>query len=94
MGKIEQMDYDLVKALSHPVRMQILQALQGRVASPAELAGEFGERIGVVSYHASLLVEVGCLQLVERKRRGGGIENFFSIPPGSFRSPRAGDGPL
>jgi DNA-binding transcriptional ArsR family regulator len=94
MSKIEQMDYELVKALSHPIRMQILQALQGRVASPAEISEEIGERVGVVSYHTSLLVQVGYLQLVERKRRGGGIENFFSIPPGSFGSPGAGDGPL
>lgn len=75
------MDQKIVRALSHPIRLEILQTLQGRVASPVEISAEIGERPGVVSYHASTLVRCGCLELVESRPRRGGIENFFGITP-------------
>ena len=34
----ETLDQNLVRALSHPMRVQILEALQGHSASPTELA--------------------------------------------------------
>ncbi|MBS1887066.1 MAG: helix-turn-helix domain-containing protein, partial [Actinobacteria bacterium] len=40
-------DQDLVRALAHPTRVMILEALQGRTASPTELARRFGESLGV-----------------------------------------------
>ena len=72
-------DQELVKALSHPVRIAILEKLQGRIASPFELSQEMGTSAGVVSYHASTLLRCGCLELVGSGSRGGGIENFFGI---------------
>ncbi|HEX4304968.1 MAG TPA: winged helix-turn-helix domain-containing protein, partial [Solirubrobacterales bacterium] len=48
-GGGETIDQDLVRALSHPVRVRILEALQGRTASPTELARRFGQSLGVVS---------------------------------------------
>ena len=72
-------DQELVKALSHPVRVEILEKLQGRIASPHELSREMGTSAGVVSYHASTLLRCGCLELVGSGSRGGGIENFFGI---------------
>jgi DNA-binding transcriptional ArsR family regulator len=77
------MDHELVKALSHPIRMEILQVLQRQVASPAEIAAEIGEPPSVVSYHAWMLVRCGCLELVDSRLRGGGLENFFAIAPES-----------
>jgi DNA-binding transcriptional ArsR family regulator len=77
-------DQELVRALSHPIRIEILQALQDRVASPAELSREMGQRPGVVSYHVYTLVECGCLELVHSRGRQGAIENFFSVTPGSL----------
>ncbi|MFL5897929.1 MAG: ArsR/SmtB family transcription factor [Solirubrobacterales bacterium] len=78
-----RIDQELVKALSHPIRLEILQALQGRVASPLEISAEIGQSLGVVSYHASTLVRCGCLELVHSKARRGGLENFFGIAPDS-----------
>ena len=46
---------------AHPIRVNILEALQGRVASPSELSKEMDESLGVVSYHTNTLVECGCL---------------------------------
>jgi len=77
-------DQELVKALSHPVRLEILEKLQGRIASPLELSQEMNTTPGVVAYHASTLLRCGCLELVGSGSHGGGIENFFGI---TSRSP-------
>jgi DNA-binding transcriptional ArsR family regulator len=79
-----RIDQELVRALSHPIRVSILEALQGRVASPSELSKEMSESLGVVSYHTNLLVECGCLELVHTKPRRGALEHFFSVTPRSF----------
>jgi DNA-binding transcriptional ArsR family regulator len=80
-------DQELVRALSHPIRVEILQALEGRIASPAEISREIDRRPGVVSYHASTLLKCGCLELVHSRGRRGAIENFFAVTPRSlFRS--------
>jgi DNA-binding transcriptional ArsR family regulator len=77
-------DQELINALSHPVRVEILEKLQGRIASPVELSQEMDKSPGVISYHASTLLRCGCLELVGSGTRGGGIENFFGI---TSRSP-------
>jgi len=74
-------DQELVRALSHPVRLEILQALQGRIASPVELSREIEQRPAVVSYHANTLVSCGCLELIHSRGRRGTIENFFAVAP-------------
>jgi Helix-turn-helix domain len=79
-----RIDLELVKALSHPIRVNILEALQGRVASPSELSKEMDESLGVVSYHTNALVECGCLELVHTKPRRGALEHFFGVTPRSF----------
>jgi hypothetical protein len=59
--------------------MEILEKLQGRVASPAELSRELNERVGVISYHANTLLKCGCVELVHTEPRRGSVENFFGI---------------
>jgi DNA-binding transcriptional ArsR family regulator len=78
----DRIDRELVRALSHPLRVEILETLQGRVASPSELSEEMDERLGVISYHAKTLLRCGCLELVHAEPRGGSIENFFSVARG------------
>ena len=72
---------ELVRALPHPIRVEILQALHGRIASPAELSRELGRRPAVVSYHASTLLKCGCVELVHSRPGRGAIENFFAVTP-------------
>jgi DNA-binding transcriptional ArsR family regulator len=86
-----RIDQELVKALSHPIRVEILEALQGRVASPAELSQEIGESLGVISYHAKALVRCGCLELVHTEPRRGGLEHFFGRAALESRKRRADD---
>lgn len=73
------MDHELVKALSHPIRVEILEALQGRVASSVELSQQIDEHLGVVSYHAKALVKYGCLELIHSAPRRGTVDNYFGI---------------
>jgi len=79
-----RIDQELVKALAHPLRVRILESLQGRVASPTELAKEIGASLGVVAYHANTLEECGCVQLVKTRPRRGALEHFFTATPRSF----------
>jgi DNA-binding transcriptional ArsR family regulator len=78
------MDHEMVRALSNPIRLEILETLRGRVASPLEISEEIGQSQGVVSYHAGTLVGCGYLELVHSRARRGGIENFFAITPRCF----------
>jgi DNA-binding transcriptional ArsR family regulator len=88
-----RIDQELVKALSHPIRVEILAALQGRVASPSELSQEMDENLGVISYHANTLVKCGCLELVRTEPRRGAVEHFFGVAAAHDRSAeRPGDG--
>jgi DNA-binding transcriptional ArsR family regulator len=80
----ETIDQDLVRALAHPMRVRILEALQGRTASPTELAREFLESLGVVSYHANALPEVECIEQVRTQPKRGTIEHFYTARPRSF----------
>src|SRR4051794_39336080 len=70
-------DPRLVKALAHPLRVQILSALEERVASPSDLAEELGAPLGNVSYHVRTLADLGLLKLVRRKTRRGAVEHYY-----------------
>jgi DNA-binding transcriptional ArsR family regulator len=70
-------DPRLVKALAHPLRVQILSALEERVASPSDLAEELGAPLGNVSYHVRTLTELGLLKLVRRRTRRGAVEHYY-----------------
>jgi DNA-binding transcriptional ArsR family regulator len=80
----ETIDQDLVHALAHPTRVRILEALQGRTASPTELAREFQESLGVVSYHANALLDLECIEQVRTRPKRGTIEHFYTVRPRSF----------
>jgi DNA-binding transcriptional ArsR family regulator len=80
----EAIDQNLVRALAHPMRVQILEALQGRTASPTELARRFRESLGVVSYHANALLDVDCIEQVHTRPKRGTIEHFYTAKPRSF----------
>jgi DNA-binding transcriptional ArsR family regulator len=77
-------DQDLVRALAHPMRVRILEALQGHTASPTELARDFRESLGVVSYHANALLDVKCIEQVRTQPKRGTIEHFYTARPRSF----------
>jgi DNA-binding transcriptional ArsR family regulator len=70
-------DQRLVKVLSHPLRTRILRVLSERVASPNQIAQELGAPLGNVSYHTRILLDYGCIELVDTQPRRGAIEHFY-----------------
>jgi DNA-binding transcriptional ArsR family regulator len=72
-----ELDSNIVKALSHPLRMRILTRLNEGVASPNEMAKEFDESLPLVSYHVRILRELDCIELVRTTPRRGAIEHHY-----------------
>jgi DNA-binding transcriptional ArsR family regulator len=66
-----------VKALAHPLRVQILSTLEDRIASPSDLATELDAPLGNVSYHVRTLADLGLVKLVKRRTRRGAVEHYY-----------------
>jgi DNA-binding transcriptional ArsR family regulator len=71
-------DPQVAKALAHPLRTRILAALEGRTASPSELAAELDAPLGVLSYHVRRLTALGFVKLVRRVPRRGAVEHYYT----------------
>jgi DNA-binding transcriptional ArsR family regulator len=71
-------DPRLAKALAHPIRTRILAALEGRTASPSDLAAELDVSLGVLSYHVRRLSALGFIKLVKRVPRRGAVEHYYT----------------
>jgi DNA-binding transcriptional ArsR family regulator len=67
----------MAKALAHPLRVQLLSALNEGVASPNELAKKLDEPLTNVSYHVRMLHDLGCIELVETEPRRGALEHYY-----------------
>ncbi len=78
------LDPHLVRALAHPLRVQILEVLNERQASPNELMEILGYPLGNVAYHTRVLEKCGCIELVTTERRRGAIEHYFRAKPRSY----------
>jgi DNA-binding transcriptional ArsR family regulator len=74
----------LVRALAHPLRVQILEVLNEREASPNELMELLGFPLGNVAYHTRVLEKCGCIELVRTERRRGAVEHYFRAKPRSY----------
>src|SRR3954453_13464209 len=72
-----ELDEGLLKAISHPLRHRLLGMLDGRTASPNELARELGLPLGRVSYHIRLLHDLGAIELVGTEPRRGALEHYY-----------------
>lgn len=70
-------DQRVMRALSHPLRQRILRVLNERVASPNEIAGQLGERLGKVSYHIRILRDNGAIELVRTRQVRGAVQHFY-----------------
>jgi DNA-binding transcriptional ArsR family regulator len=80
----ETIDQRLVKALAHPLRVQILDILTERVASPNSLSEQLETGLTHVAYHTRTLDKCGCLELVDTARRRGATEHFYKATPDAF----------
>ncbi len=80
----EAIDQRLVKALSHPLRVQILELLTERVASPNWLSEQLDASLSHVAYHTRALDKCGCLVLVDTAQKRGATEHFYKATPDAF----------
>lgn len=75
---IDITDPKIVKACAHPLRLRILSLLDGRVASPSEIADELGTPLSNTSYHVRQLAALELVELVSRAARRGAIEHYYT----------------
>jgi DNA-binding transcriptional ArsR family regulator len=80
----EVIDQRLIRALAHPLRIRILEALSERVASPIRLSDDLDAGLSHVAYHTRALDKCGCLELVDTAQRRGATEHFYKASPHSF----------
>ena len=80
----DQIDSSLMWALAHPLRIEILQVLNEREASPNELMDLLGKPLGNVAYHARVLEKCGCIEQVRTEQRRGAVEHYFRAVPRSY----------
>jgi DNA-binding transcriptional ArsR family regulator len=67
----------LVKGLSHPVRVECLTVLTKRVASPRELSELLDHDLSNISYHVRVLDELGLIELVKEESIRGAVAHFY-----------------
>jgi DNA-binding transcriptional ArsR family regulator len=77
-------DQRLVKALAHPLRVQILTILNERMASPNELSKELEEGLSQVSYHVKVLKDFECIEMVKTEPRRGAVEHYYRATARAF----------
>lgn len=67
------------KAASHPIRLQILAALEEEEPrSPSELSQELDDALGTISYHIRVLERLGAVREVKQRQVRGAVEHFYS----------------
>ncbi|MHC0432068.1 ArsR/SmtB family transcription factor [Streptomyces sp. O3] len=65
-------DLGTLKALGHPLRIQLYRALYtARTATASQLAEQVGEAVSLVSYHLRKLAEHGLIEQAEPQRADG-----------------------
>lgn len=76
------LDPAIAKALSHPLRVRILEMLEDEDGSPASLSKQMEDvALGLVAYHVKVLEESGFLELVETRPRRGAVEHIYRAKP-------------
>jgi DNA-binding transcriptional ArsR family regulator len=70
--------HELLIALRHPLRREILKQMVGdKAISPRELATILERPLSNVSYHVRVLVECNVLTLVRTRQVRGSTQHFY-----------------
>jgi DNA-binding transcriptional ArsR family regulator len=71
-------DNDLLVALRHPVRRDILRVMAGEKAiSPRQIASTLDQPLSNVSYHVRVLADCAAVSLVSTKPVRGSMQHFY-----------------
>lgn len=79
----------LAKAMSHPLRVRIINNMGEGISSPNRLSQELGEPLGNVAYHVKVLLECECIEPDRTEPRRGAVEHFYRAK-GRLHFPTAG----
>jgi DNA-binding transcriptional ArsR family regulator len=72
-------DNELLIALRHPLRRQILRAMaEADPISPRQISDELREPLSNVSYHVRVLADCGAVTLVDTAPVRGSMQHFYS----------------
>ncbi len=84
-----------IKAFTDQLRIRVLGVLRERAATNQQVADTLGEAHSKVLYHIRYLCEVGLIQLVDTKIKGGNVEKYyravarlFDLRPASYDAQR------
>lgn len=79
MAKLDRSDdNDLLLALRHPLRREILRRMaDGKAISPLELSSLLDQPLSNVSYHMRVLAKCGATALVRTKPARGSMQHFY-----------------
>lgn len=70
-----------MRALAHPTRVRIFHLLRSEPMSASELARRLDIRFGSARFHLRLLERAGVAHRVGERRKRGGVEILFEVPP-------------
>ena len=72
-------DQRLAKALSNSLRAKALELIADGVASPKAIAEKLDVDLPTLAYHVRVLRRLGCIELVETKKRRGAVEHVYRV---------------
>jgi DNA-binding transcriptional ArsR family regulator len=72
-------DNELLIALRHPLRRQILRAMAEQdPISPRQISDDLRQPLSNVSYHVRVLADCGAVALVDTEPVRGSMQHFYS----------------
>ena len=78
-GETTHDDNELLIALRHPLRRQILRAMAAQdPISPRQISDELRQPLSNVSYHVRVLADCGAVTLVDTAPVRGSMQHFYS----------------
>jgi DNA-binding transcriptional ArsR family regulator len=66
-----------LKALAHPVRVEVLQSMNAGCSTAKEIADDIGEPVGTISHHLKTLLELECIEIAETRQKRGAMEYVY-----------------
>lgn len=70
-------DHRLVQLASNPARLQVLEFLAARTASPGEVAVELAMSVATARQHVAELQRMGLIELADQRSNGREVERFY-----------------
>jgi DNA-binding transcriptional ArsR family regulator len=67
----------MVRAMNHPVRVQVVRILLDRTAGPKAIAEALDMRLSNVSYHVRVLADLDLVEIAEEESVRGAVAHFY-----------------